>query len=367
MKIGILTFHNAINYGAVLQAYALYQYLSRYTDEVCIINYQQNAIAEKNKHVLYNPDKTLKSNISHLLKYYILGLSRQKERGIQRFIARNIKLSGAPIRDLSLLNIAFDYLVVGSDQVWNPIFTGGKLDENYFFEHYPYKCIMMAYAASAGSYCFSDEELLYINSRLTHFESIGVREMSLAKQIEMHSDKDVRVVLDPTFLLTAKDWYKLCGKPKHRRYVLVYTFDNNQLCYEAAHQIAIKNNLKVVSINTRVFKSKHVNVQCRGASPEDFLTLFYYADFVVTNSFHGTAFAVNFKKNFVSIVKQNNAGRASELLTKISLESYLISSIKQLSALQFPIDYTRSGALLENVVSEAKSFLEQNFSVEVKC
>jgi hypothetical protein len=266
VNIGILTFHNAHNYGAILQAYALYKNLSDYHSE--IIDYQQKALTERNTHLLYNRNLSLKSNLKHFLDHYILRRSIKKEKRFKQFVLQHIPIGIERISDLNQLKVKYDIIIVGSDQVWNPSITKG-LDKNYLIEDYKWACKKISYAASCGSHIFNKNQLNILEESLSKFDSISVREYTLKQQLIEKIKKPINVVLDPTFLLSKQEWGKLeVPIPQiKKKYLLIYTFDNDPLCFEISKKISDKLGLEVIAINSRFFRFKQVNKQYRNCGP----------------------------------------------------------------------------------------------------
>src|SRR5690606_3732711 len=189
----------------------------------------------------------------------------------------------------------------------------------------------LSYASSAGSYNFQGRHLKTLITSLKNFEAVSVRESSLRAQIQEYLS-NVEVVLDPTFLLNKEEWNNIFNLESPElameNYVIIYTFDNDPLCYETAKRISQTIGSKVYSITSNFFKNSNVNVQLDSLSPIEFLKYIYNARFVITNSFHGVCFSINFKKDFLAIRKGNNPVRVENLLRQFGLEGRLISTLE---------------------------------------
>ncbi|MFD2966735.1 polysaccharide pyruvyl transferase family protein [Sphingobacterium bambusae] len=360
MKIGIVTFHNVYNYGGMLQAYALCQFLNRDGNNCVCIDYRQPALTAKYSHRFWDVRKSIIQNVKHLVAYYLLKRDFHKEKVFNGFLKSHIPLSSEvnSLGEFANISKDFDILVSGSDQLWNPIFTGGALDPVYFLETSE-KARKFAYASSAGAYQYKDAELNQIKSYLLNYERIAVREEFLKDQLDsVHND--VSVVIDPTLLLNRDRWSEIRqpidGLPA--KYVLLYTFDNNLDSIKIAKKVSLSLGIPVVSL-FRVKSDVKVDYTLDSLSPQQFIELVNNADFVVTNSFHGTAFAVNFSKDFFSIYKKSNPHRVINLLKRLGLTDRVVKGVDELpNSEKWSIDYGLAQKALEEQREFASVFLK---------
>lgn len=359
-KIGVLTFHNVYNYGGVLQAYALCKALDSRYDVACI-DYRQPALQVKYSHRLYHPERTLKGNIKHFVKHFVLKKGVEKTKRINAFIKQYIPLSDdtyAGKNGSFELYVHYDVLVSGSDQVWNPQFTGGKLDPVYFLAFGNGQTRKISYASSAGAYVFNDSDKKFIAESLSSYAAISVRETFLQEQLQNVLGKEVNVVLDPTLLLDRHTWAEI-EKPVHihEDFILLYTFDNNPVCIEAAKKMAAKLHCKIAAIGGQRVRNSGIDFYLSDVGPCEFIWLFNHARFVVTNSFHGTTFSITFQKDFYSIYKQSNPYRVLNLLKQLGLENRLIKSALEIDEDHIDIDYPAVTEKLGSLRSDSKDFL----------
>lgn len=316
-KIGILTFHNADNLGAVLQAYALQKTL----EDKCnvsaeIVDYRCDAI-EKSKRV--NKSAGLKNTLKSLPKsvYYKI-----KRKGFDSF-RRKLKKSDRVYKreNVKDCNDVYDMILCGSDQIWNMECSGG--DYTYFADFAPAKQKKAAYAASIGEYCFSENEAQKIRELLARFDCVSVREASAADKLKAIGVEDVCVLSDPVALLDAKQWKDLM-KPRlyNKKYVLVYLIKNDDNVVRFAEEYAKKNNCKLIN-NKKSLEFILNN------SPQAFLSWVYYADCVFTNSFHGTMFSLLFEKRLAAYTENESGkvnGRVLGLLKKTGAETCVLTA-----------------------------------------
>ena len=323
MKIGIMTFHRAANYGALFQAYALQKTIRKLGCDAQIIDYDCETIRRSSSASQMVGNK-VKALIKLPLQYSI---RKKKLAAFEQFIDKHLKLSApySTMRQLVHAQKDYDRLITGSDQVWNTDCAG--FDPAYFLSFVPDGIKKNAYAASFG---FSDLPSSYTDEykrRLDGFHCISVREASGAKIIKSLLGYDVPVVLDPTLLLDSEDWQSITpALPKRKKgYILVYNVLKPVQMLDYARRLAREKGLEILYINDETYQNfdlKHV----RALSPEGFLALYKNADYVLTNSFHGTVFSIIFKRPFLSEIEvyKNGTigknGRAQDLLQALGLQ-----------------------------------------------
>ena len=247
----------------------------------------------------------------------------------------------------SLYDAKFDYdvLCIGSDQVWN--YEKGYSLEPFFacFDKNGTKKI--SYASSIGLSSLSKEAERVFKKELSGFSHLSVREQQASELLENLLDRDVDVVLDPTLILDNKEWqevakFDMCPKEK---YILVYIVTIKPCDYvlEVARHIAKERNLKIVRICRDAYPEDSGNdvQEILTAGPSDFVGLFANAEFVVTNSFHGTVFSINFSKSFYSVIKSQHStnSRLTSILKKLNLENRILPVGSPLPKIS-DVDYT---------------------------
>ena len=326
MKIGVLTFHRAINYGALLQAYALSKTINDLGFNGEIIDFKEVPKIEFPKELIKKYG-IIKGTIKTVNRYR-LGLYKipTKERKFYKFYKKHLSMSKKEF--FSLKNIDkenYDAIVFGSDQIWNE-----NLTDHAFFEYMgdfgTDSCTVkkISYAASNGRGEFSEERKDEIKRKLGEFSAISTRENSLAEYINENFSLNAKSVADPTLLLCADDWQKLESKlPKNLekgKYILVYTFDE-PTTYETARAISKKKGLPIVNVRW-CGRHKRFNdmIQMPDVGPKEFLSLIHNAAYVVTSSFHGTVFSLIFRKNLYVCVAGEYNERIINLLKKLDLD-----------------------------------------------
>ena len=296
MKIGILTFHNALNFGATLQAYALCEYLKCGGHQAEIINYL-NPKTKKEIGLFYS--RTDEGISDRLLRYCNLPARLKSIKSYRRFFNENMTLSGNIIstaEELSLLCEKYDKIIVGSDQIFN--YNGTGEDFNFYLDFLRDNNKKTAYAPSFGLKEVDGEHYDRVKRCLLDFNSLSAREQSGVEIIKKLTGTDVPLVCDPTFLLDKNQWCKIAAKPKiSKPYILIYSFGSRHLD-RYAEQLAKQKNAISVNINRAIpcFGKGRKNIY--GISPAEFLGLILNADHIVTCSFHGMVLSIVFEKDF---------------------------------------------------------------------
>ena len=295
-KIGILTFHDADNLGAVLQAYALKTVIEKDCGAVAeIIDYKCNKITET-KYVQKG------SGLKNLIKYIPVSVYYYiKRRSFMKFRNGKLGCSEASYTKENIKKTESDYdiFITGSDQIWNPECSGD--DYTYLLDFVSDNSKKYSYAASIGNYDISKAGSKWLEL-IKDYSGISVRENSAYEQLEACGISNVKVHADPVMLLSQEDWKSVMSEPIIKeKYVLVYMVLPDVNVMKKATEYAKKHNCKVISNKTSLEFILH-------NSPSEFLSWIYNADYVFTNSFHGTAFSLILNKKFFSDTEMVGGG-----------------------------------------------------------
>lgn len=340
-NIKILTFHNAENYGANLQAYALKEVLKEMDTNPSFINYEDKHILKDYKLIRTN---SLKSFFSSL---WYMPRNLKRKKSFKSFC--DTYLDGNTKKYYTKEDIEKDVdkntvLVAGSDQIFNPELTGGLSDVYTlnFKKEYTNKII---YGASVGN-----DELLEANkedfkAKLKDLEYISVREENIANSLEKMLNKKVEKVLDPTLLLEKDKWEELIKKEKtidlnREKYILVYTLFENPEITKIADYLSNKTGLKVIHFRKyNTYKNELISMYSKG--PADFVNAFKNAEYIVTNSFHGLVFSIIFERKQYVLLPKARGGRLKDMLCLTGLEKRAVGSVEDVIACNFDedIDY----------------------------
>lgn len=359
MKIGILTFHCAHNYGAVLQCYALQEMLKNMGHKVEVIDYRpEYLLAPYRKFSLSRFKRSsLLSIVKACIRESLLLVKRiRRYNAFQTFINKRFNLSPT-VKDKAIPPF-YDVYIMGSDQIWNPKITKG-FDPVYFgffnFDKENRKYI--SYAASMETKELDKESKDFIEKALMNFDAVSVREAQLKTLLQPLTGKDIELVLDPTLLAYKKIWDAIAIRPKiNKKYILVYQVRYNVNTTRIARQLAKNINAEVIEITANLqMHLPNKNRQCE--SPEKFLGWVKNANCIVTTSFHGTAFSVIFNRPFYCI-KLDDGGdtRSESLLKNLNLNDRMIG--KEDIPTFSPVDYAKVNLKLKELKRESLDFLK---------
>lgn len=325
MKIGILTFHCAHNYGAVLQCYALQEYLKSCGHSVFVIDYRPSYFTQTRDYRKFSPLLFVTKNLSLLPKTFYEAIKFfnariKKWNAFEKFIKDNLNLysPGSQFNGKD-----FDVCIVGSDQVWNNRITGGVFDKMYF--GVDFKCAVISYAASTISSGFTKDEENTLKHLLSNFKAISVREQSLSDALNKIGFNNTPVVLDPTILAGSIPLKRLVSQSIiNKPYVAVYMVRQDPKLIEYACKYCSVHKLQLLEIANSFNIERHQN-KIYTAGIEDFVTIINNAELIITNSFHGTAVSILLQKQFIAI-RQNGPvdNRIEQILNDLKLTDRFI-------------------------------------------
>lgn len=362
MKLGIITYHRAHNYGAVLQAYALKTYLQSQSDEVEILDYFPDYHEEHYKLWSWKLfwKRGIKNKIRSLITYPFIKVKKQKRRlKFLNFIENYIKPVMIPSKENPL-----DMVIYGSDQIWRdqsvltPLFKG--FNDVYFGNELIPAHKRISYAASMGNLVQTPEVKTYLKEALQRFDAISVREADLQVLIQPLTNKNVELVLDPVFLLSKKEWGSIAAPPLVReKYLLYYALQHNPELDQIVEQLGREKNLRVIRITGGIQRKENADVFST-IGPLEFFSLIQNADFVVSSSFHGVAFSIVLEKQFIAhLVK--NSGRVETLLNNLGLQNRFIKNNEDIAHLK-EIDYEEVSVKLTELKNHSTQYLTNHLS-----
>lgn len=335
MKIGILTYQRAHNYGALLQAYALRTYLHNLGHDVEIIDYWPKYHNEDYKLIPYFSSRRFLGKIKAIF-LLIIGYSRITKRRLyyNRFMQKYLDLGKNPMfttkDEISILN--YDIVVYGSDQIWRknnyPIFKGYS---EVFFGVYPKGDVRkITYAASMGILQYTEQDKSYLKQVLQNFDELSVRESDLKLMVENITSKTIPLVLDPVFLLDKYEWIEslniINNKPSEK-YILFYQLLPSKDAIKFTNRLRDYYGYKVIEIRGRVESLLFGERYQQTVSPVDFISLIRSAEIVVSTSFHGIAFSIVFEKQFFALGMGNNSERVKSLLNYLGINNRYLNEI----------------------------------------
>jgi hypothetical protein len=375
-KIAIITLNGYSNFGNRFQNFALQQTLKSYADRIDTLLIRDGKKKEHNfqSSLLYTIKKNLKSISYH--DFMRKGLSvvlfrvicyrhvKNKRRlRYQAFVAFSEKFISEIDSGLThefiptSLEVDYDYFIVGSDQVWNPLFP--EFSELFFLTFAP-KQKRIAYAPSFGINELPERFNKDFTSWIMGFDHLSVREKLGAEIIMTLTGRDVPVVLDPTMLLTKEDWLNASepvGNIPKKPYIFIYFLGVlDPKINKEIKRFAKEQHMQIVRINDITSKFYAIG-------PSEFITLLDQASLVLTDSFHGTVFSIIFEKPFLTykrIGRNDMYSRIETLFSLLHLQGRKDMSLSDPNLLK--IDYTEVIELLQIERTKAIDYLSGCFA-----
>lgn len=363
IQVGILTEHRARNYGSCLQAIALKHATENLGYTTQIVDYRPSFIEDSFGvfiRDLYNQSKgNIRSVIFFCVKTIMrLPFSIKREINFYCFREKYMGLTFDYFSDSEksrMQHLNHKCYLLGSDQIWNPNITRGICGV-YFGKGLNKKSVKASYAASIGIKSlkgWQDE----FRKALHTVDFISVREEEAAELISPLTNKAVSVVLDPTLIVEREFWLNLTEKRTIRdSYILVYALELNDHLISVASELSRKKGLPIVFFDLKNrYGTKAISKYA--SDPCEFLNLMRYADYVLTNSFHGTVFSIIFQKQFLCIPHGTTPGRMINLLDKLDLSVRLSYNIKDILAIDAKIDFASVSKNMDKLKEESLKYL----------
>lgn len=332
MKTVTVTHQNAINYGAVLQAYALQQQLHK-------LGIEDELLDLKRTHKIFSKvklNKHLPGNMySNILNILHLRETKKRAKQFREFVARNISTTRhyETFEEVVESPPVADAFITGSDQTFNA-YSGVKPASFLKFGSEQTKRI--SYASSMGIPEVQGKYLDKFISAIKAYSFLSVREESSADYISKKCGVPCLTNIDPSLLLTKEDWSRLASSSslspgmEQGKYILVYRLLVNPLLNDAVTKIKKETGLNVIVINPYAMCRVKGDLIVRDAGPLEFLKLFKNAEYILTTSFHGTCFSVIFQKKFFSFIRKTGESRITGILNMLNLSDRIITDLSQL-------------------------------------
>lgn len=374
MKLAILTQPISTNYGGILQAYVLQAVLRNLGHDVTILNFKEKTPTLYRKSIVFFKRFILRyflgrKNIdfSFESKYEIMKNSLFRETF--DFIATHFTNLSAPIynrKDLvQITRHHFDGYVVGSDQVWRPVYSP-DIEAFYIGFDHSDSVKRVAYAASFGvdKWEYSWWLTCKVRSLIRKFDCVSVRESSSVEICRKKLHVDAIQVLDPTMLWEESEYVREFGLKKHEignNFIVTYILDSNDEKLQLIQDIASFLSLEVKCLYKNGYQALHEPFS--NPSPVYWLEAIYNSPFIITDSFHGCVFSILFKKQFIALVNsRRGTARFTSLLRQFGLEERLVNNnvLSMRKILEKSIDYDRVDVLLREKRMQSINYLKEN-------
>lgn len=350
MKIGTLTFHRAQNYGGVLQCYALLKFLQSRGYDVEVVDYRCPQIERAYRVLNYDTFRSLIASFLYLPKRL------RARRNFARFRNKFLDISKDVYRGASDFKGQYDMCIMGSDQVWTLRLVGGY--NPVYYGDFSNKIRKIGYAVSIAEINhFSENERKEMADHVKNFSHFSTREESFRDEMIRLSDKKICAVLDPSLLLTMRDYELIVEEPEETDYILYYQQEYHPQTKDIIEDVARQVGAKMIVVITggkEKYNMPYHYYDTDNLPVTKFLGLFKNAKVVFTSSFHGTAYSIVFRKDFY-FVANNAPDRARSLLLRCGAEDRLIYSTNKVVFSK--IDYSKVEPCLEKAREYSITYL----------
>lgn len=361
IRIKTITCHDVYNHGASLQAYALQTYLLSLGHDVEIIDYKPDYLSGHYKlWSVANPlfDKPIVKQLYLLAKLPGRLLSLKRKRLFDEFTNAYLRLTNHryhSVEELKSNPPQADVYIAGSDQIWNTLFPNGR-DAAFYLDFAPHTAKRISYAASFATEDVVEEYKPFVKTMLQNFDEISIRERCSLSLLENLGRTDGKAVCDPVFLLSKAQWNRLLPSANiQERYLLVYDTEKSAKLRKIAQRIAKEKNLKIYNVSA--YKIGYADQELWASSPLNFVQLVRDAEYVISNSFHATAFSIIFGKNFCVVNRTEKINeRMKSILEELGLQERLINDY-YVGLLEKP-GYESVNLRLQQTIAASESYLK---------
>jgi len=362
VKVGILTFHRANNYGAVLQAYALQQHLLSQDIDCDIIDYRSSAMEEQYR------VKSLfeRRGFKDIIRWALNSSSEKRIVAVfEKFRKTHLVVSTKKYessKDLKEGERFYDRIICGSDQVWSYKALG--FDKNYLLDFTDDRSKKYSYAASFGVESIPLEFIPEYKRCLSGFSSLSVREARGVDLVKEITGFDAELHLDPVFLLGREDWVnQMKCKRLKKKYIFVYAFELTASMKLFIERLTVRTSCDVLVLTRTYRKILNVPYSCvSGLTPPEFVETINNAEYVVTNSFHGTAFSILLNKLFFTEMLFESShvnSRLTNILDLFSLTERKIGTVEISKMLDDGIDWNFVNSIIFTQREKSGSYLRR--------
>lgn len=362
MKVAVITRHAITNYGSLLQAYATQQIIEDLGYKCEIINYirDDESYAQHEKTLLARKTEWNNNSIKRLLYLALrepesIFAGKKFEREQSEYL--NLTKKYRSLEQLREDKPQADVYMTGSDQVWGPV-ENGAYDSSYCLSFTDDSDKRIAYAASFGRTEMTDKTRAFFQKWLSRYSHIAVREDSAVEILDEMAIPSTQV-LDPTLLLGADFWRTKIKPIKEKKYILIYQLHNDNRLGAYAAKVAKRIGLPLIRISTSFHQITREGKFIYCPNIGQFLSYIINAEIMITDSFHGTAFAINFNIPFVEVLPNNKTGtRNMSILNLTGLTDRILTNENDVALAKKQIDFSRVNQLLVEKRKESINILK---------
>lgn len=367
MKIRTITCHDVYNLGASLQAYALQTHLESLGHDVEIIHYKPDYLSGHYKlWAVSNPvfDKPLIKQLYLMAKLPGRLMALKRKKVFDEFTAKYLKLTRRynSYEELKADAPEADVYIAGSDQIWNTLFHNGR-DAAFYLDFGKPEVKRVSYAASFATPDVAYEYRDFVQKELKGLDCISIREKTSLPLLASLGRPDGVAVCDPVFLLSKEQWQKIIEGIEgfKEKYILVYLTDQSREIEQIACEMAKARGWKIYVVGA--FKPSYADRNFVNTGPLEFVGLINDAQFVISNSFHATAFSLIMEKNFCVVNRKEGINeRMKSVLSDFGLDERMSSLFFE--KLLENIDYSKVNFLKDRIINKSKEWLEKNICVD---
>lgn len=362
MKVAVITRHAITNYGSLLQAFATQQVIENLGHECEIIDYirddesytqHEKTLLERKPEWNQNPVKKAIYLVLRQPESIASGRKFEVEQSKYLHLTKRYTSPGQLLKDKPIA----DVYMTGSDQVWGPI-ENGTYDSSYCLSFIDEADKKIAYAASFGRTEMTEDIEAFFQKWLSQYRYIGVREDSAVSILSSMGIESVQV-LDPTLLLDSAFWSKIARPIREKKYILVYQLHNDKRVGEYAAQVAKSLGLPLIRVSASFHQISREGKFVWCPDIGEFLSYIKNAECMITDSFHGTAFAINFNTPFVEVLPNNKTGTRNMSILKVTgLSDRILTDDKDITLAKKRIDYSGVNQIIEQKRKESLSVLK---------
>lgn len=362
MKIVNITMQAVNNYGSVLQTLATERIFRNLGYEVETLDYiQENLQMDSVWKVLKYGGPGWKIKCKQIILRLLKRKNTRRAEIMDEFRKKYLHLTKRylSIKELEEDLPNADIFCTGSDQTWNPVLYGPS--KAYYLAFVPDNKKKISFSASFGVDKLPAKDKSEVKELLSRYDAISVRESTGLNILENLGIHKAKMVLDPTLVISREFWENMCSKRLiNEEYIFVYQLNTNKNFVDYVNRFAKKHRLRIIYVKSRLEKGYHNATYIDSPMVEGWLSLFKYANFVITDSFHGTVFSVIFHKEFVDIYPPHFSARLDSLLNLLQLNNRHIEKLNKVDFSEGKIDYTKVDSIIEKNRKDTIDFLKYN-------